>query len=1060
MGFLWKTDLRVWKQALTLRSKLLFLIFGVACILVVSLIGLGLNAIQHTSVTAQSISRNALESQSKDHMLKVTAENAAHNAQILDQAISKAGVLAAAAGQYFSEPIRYSVIGQLQGSANLQLMPEGHHTENYNERAHVFVPNFVQINNEINQQILVSRVLDPLAFSVMNDSSEIAAVYFISPQNVTRYYSKDDYNPAPNLDITQEIFYTGVLPEVNPKRESQWTSVYDDPAGLGLKVSAIAPIYTNADEFVGVIGIDFRLSDMRQTIEESSLAAGSYSFLIDDSARAIALPEQGYLDLLGQTPHPEEISADLSELKGQSGDVINAMLQGKKNVQRVTDTGVERFIAYTPLGETGWSLGTVVSTETILADVKSMQTALNRDAKEMALWRLVPLALVILIAVTTVGFILANSITRPLRKLTTVAAAIGRGEWDVEIQHSKNDEIGLLSNTFSDMATQLKGLVGSLEARVSERTIELSTALESLESSNKRLSTEIIERQHSEEARADLEARFTHAFQSAPIGLALMNLNGCILNPNPQLEALFWPNYHSDDRPLLSSVVEESERNRFNTFFESVGIETVSDEFSCVAHDGKVHKIVFYLSVVKKSTNHRKNIVLMAQDVTDSRHMTELLQQQANHDELTGLPNRRAFSVALESVVGCTNEGAEAHLLMMDLDQFKTVNDSCGHAEGDRLLVEVSGLISQCVRSTDTVARLGGDEFAVLLVGSDQQIALAIAESIRSAVQQYEFHSENERFRIGVSIGLTGFCEKEANVAEILQLADAACYAAKEAGRNRIEIVSESTNSLNVQRDGMRWVHRLKDAIANNLFVLHGQRIEPLGDITNLPYTEVLLRLWDKNKNQLIMPEDFLPSAERYGLLIDVDKWVVTNLLKNLSETAQPLGKEHRYFVNLTGSSLSEPEFADFLLTKVKNAGLPPGTINFEITETVVIKNIGNARKLIDNLRALGCKIALDDFGTGMSTLHVLRSLNIDFLKIDGNFVKSLATDEVDRLFLRSTIEIAHHLGIKTVAEYIEDDEIKELATSLGADYGQGLGLHQPAVLFMDAEEIDARHTG
>lgn len=1038
--------------ALSLRVKLLLLIFGIALSLVVTLIVLGLDAIQQSSATAQDISRSALESQARDHMLKVTAENAALNSQILDQTFAEAGMLAAAASQYFSEPNRYSAIGQLQGALDLLRMPEGHYKESTNEQASLAIPNFVLMNASIEEQILVSRVLDPIALSVINNNNKVAAVYYISTQDVIRYYPKSELDLPPDFKATDEIFFTSVLPEINPERQIRWTSVYDDPAGLGLMVSAIAPIYTNSDEFVGIIGIDFRLSDLGQTIEQSTLAAGSYSFLIDDNARAIALPDQGYIELLGRSRGENEFGADLSQLGGQTGLVVKAMQRGMQNVRRVTDAGEERFIAYTPLGENGWSLGTVVSTRIILSDVSSLQDALKQDAAILAFKKLIPLALLILLIVSSVGFFLINRFTQPLRDLTAAAAAIGRREWDVEIPHSGKDEIGLLSRTFADMVTQLKSLIGSLETRVNERTSELSATLVKLETSNEQLSNEVNQRRLSDEARADLEARFTHAFQSAPIGMALMNTHGRIISPNPQLQALFWPDFNSVNLPFLPIVVVDDERKKFLSFLVSIGTETASEEFTCTGHSGEIHKVVFFLSLVKSAAGNDNYIVLLAQDVTESRQLTERLQQQANHDELTGLPNRRAFAAALQYLIEAPPDKGDTHLLIMDLDQFKMVNDSCGHAEGDRLLVEVSNLITDCVRPTDMVARLGGDEFAVLLVGYNPEKALSTAECIRASIQQYEFYSDAQLFKVGVSIGLVNCARHTEDISEIQQLADAACYTAKEAGRNRIEAVSEHTDALDAQRVGMQWVQRLHDAMARDMFVLHGQHIEPLASQELPQYTEVLLRLWDEERNQLLPPGVFMPSAERYGLLTEIDKWVVSNLLQNLTDKSPTSQVEQRYFVNLSGTSLSDPEFAQFLVNRVKSAGLPSGTINFEVTETVVIKSLGNAKQLIDKLRALGCKIALDDFGTGLSSLVVLRSLGVDYLKIDGSFVKGVVTDEVDQLFMKSTIEIAHHLGIKTVAEYIENDEIREVAKSLGADYGQGFGIHRPTDLFSDPQ--------
>ncbi len=1036
--------------ALTLRTKLLLLILGVACSLVITLIVLGLHVIDQTSTTAKSISRNALENLSRDHMIKITEENAGRNSLILKQTLIEAELLATAAGQYFSAPDRSSINGHMQGPINLQTMPDGQHVENSEEQASLFIPNFVDIDRDILQQVHISRALDPLAQAILDVDKKAAAVYFISPHEVTRYYPQGGIQPPADFSATGEHFYTAALPSVNPQRNKLWTPVYDDPAGQGLMVSAIAPVYTSNGVFSGVIGIDFRLRDFGESIETTTLAEGGYSFLIDTNAQAIALPNEGYEELLGRTRGLDENGADLSHLDGQLGQIIDAMLRGERGVQRVTEGMEEKFIAYAPMGDAGWSLATVVSTETILVDVITLQDALEKDATKMAFEKLIPIALLILLIVTSMALILAYRFTLPLRQLTNATAAIGRREWDVELPHQGNDEVGHLSRTLGDMATQLKDLIGSLETRVDERTAELTTALENIELTNKQLSTEVAERRVADDARADMEARFTQAFQNAPIGMAILDLSGRVLSPNPQLQKLFWPNYKPRSFPELGLVVVENDRDRFNSLCASVQDESISDEYSCISHNGTVHRIVFYFSKVKNVNNQKDYIVLLAQDVTETRQMTELLHQQANHDELTGLRNRRAFATAMENNFKDPATAAGNHLLFLDLDQFKVVNDTCGHIEGDRLLIEISKLISSYVRPIDTVARLGGDEFSILMVSCSQQESLRKAEEIRAAVHDYEFHSGGEVFRIGVSIGLVSLDEDNVDLIELQQLADAACYAAKEAGRNRIHIVVKNEISIDEQRDGMRWAQRLRDALANNKFVLHGQRVLPLGSNDGPEYIEILLRMWDEKNAKLISPDAFMPSAERYGLLINLDKWVVTTLIKSLEELEETMQRPWRFWVNLSGSSLGDLEFSEFLIDRIKNSDLPVGTINFEVTETVVIKSMGNAKHLIDQLRDLGCEIALDDFGTGLSSLQYLKTLSVDYVKIDGSFVKDAATDEVNRLFIKSTVEIAHSLGIKTVAEYVENDEIRDVVTSLGADYGQGFGLHYPVDLFED----------
>lgn len=1044
------------RGALTLRAKLILLIFCVACTLVVTLTLLGFGAIDQTSNTAQDVSGDALESQAKNHLTKVTRENAARNALTLERTMSESILLAGAASEYYSKPDIYLAAGMMHGPLSLQRQPNGSYSEGPDEKADLFIPNFVELNQQILEQLHISRAVDPLALGIVGNNYKAAAAYLVLSNDLTRYYSNNGLGDIPpDFRATEELFYANATPEYNPGKLSQWTGVYDDPAGQGTMMSAISPIYTNAGQFLGIAGVEFRLSDLSVDIESSSLAKGSYSFLIDRNGQTIAFPDQAYLDILGRPRKEGELGVDLSNTDGDAESIITIMAAGNRGVSPVNFSGSEKFIAYAPMGATGWSLATVVSVDTVLSEVNSLQAILTKDTAKLALTRLIPLAIFILIAVTSLASYLAYRFTLPLRQLTYAADSIGRREWDVTLPSHRDDEIGILSNTLGDMATQLKNLIGSLESRVAERTLELSNVLSNLENSNVKLSQEIAERKISDAARADLENRFKQAFHNAPIGMALMDMSGRVLNPNPKMEALFWPGFRkledSHDLPTLASVVAESDRTKFREFHDSLQADTISDEFSCIDHNGNQCQIVFFLSLVKSSSDRENYIVLLTQDVTDARQMTERLQHQANHDELTGLPNRRAFASALQVVSDDAAISSETHLLFLDLDRFKIVNDTCGHAEGDRLLIEVSQLIKQCPRASDVVARLGGDEFAVLLLGCTKEAALKTAETIRETIHQYEFHSNDEVFRIGASIGMVSVDDSNKSIAELQSLADAACYAAKEGGRNRVHVAETSDDVIAEHRGEMRWAQRISDAMDKDHFVLYGQKFQQLNSTSGPEHIEILVRMLNPVTNELILPGAFLPVAERYDMLVELDKWVVNNLLNLLSNREI---QSNTYWVNLSGASLGDPEFCEYLINKISNSGLPAGVVNFEVTETVVIKNMNNAKALLSALRKLGCEIALDDFGSGLSTLTYLKTLDVDYLKIDGSFVKDIIDDGIDRLFVKSTIEIANHLGLKTIAEYVENDEIRDIVESLGADYAQGFGIHRPQDLnsFLDVE--------
>ena len=386
--------------------------------------------------------------------------------------------------------------------------------------------------------------------------------------------------------------------------------------------------------------------------------------------------------------------------------------------------------------------------------------------------------------------------------------------------------------------------------------------------------------------------------------------------------------------------------------------------------------------------------------------------------------------------------------MFMDLDQFKVVNDTSGHNAGDQLLRAVSEILEECVRGDDIVARLGGDEFGIILWECPPDVAQKIAESIRLAIEVLRFHWDEETYRIGVSIGGVPIDPDVGDVNELQQLADAACYAAKEAGRNRVHMVAGDKDSARVHRGQVRWVQRLREAMDSNRFAIYGQPIKPLDPAVEEPERlEILLRLRDPETRKLIPPGAFLPAAERYGLSFELDQWVVRSLLDTLFVHQAFQAEPRTYWINLSGASIGDPRFATFLTEAIERSPLPRGTINFEITETAVIRSISEAGKLMATLREMGCQFALDDFGSGLSSFGYLKKLPVDFLKIDGMFIRDLLRDKTDRIFVKSIIDIAHTLDIKTICEFVENDELLDVVRGLGADYAQGFAMGRPFAL-------------
>jgi Amt family ammonium transporter len=459
---------------------------------------------------------------------------------------------------------------------------------------------------------------------------------------------------------------------------------------------------------------------------------------------------------------------------------------------------------------------------------------------------------------------------------------------------------------------------------------------------------------------------------------------------------------------------------------------------------------VFSFSAVRDEAEQFQYSILQVNDITESKRLSSELAYQARHDMLTGLANRRVVEQALQQANDGIADSQQPYVLMlMDLDRFKIVNDSCGHAAGDNLLKQLSAILVKAVRPDDIVARLGGDEFAILLLNCSQAKACEIAEAIRAEVEAMVFQWEGQTFRIGTSIGLVEMTGPQEDTSVIMRRADAACYSAKDGGRNQVFVAPECEQEF-VERQGeVQCVRLINDAIDNNDFILFGQPVLPLQDalMQQPSRVEVLLRVRDRSKGKMLPPGAFFPIAERYGLCSKVDRWVVGHLLHTLDVYRDVFEDDRRYWVNLSGQSLSDNKFLTFLESIIREANLPPGVINFEITETEIIRNINEARTMMKRLKEFGCQFALDDFGSGLSSFGYLKKLPVDYIKIDGLFVKDILDDAVDRAFVDSIIKIAGIMGIQTVAEFVESMEVAELLKEMGADYGQGFALGRPSEL-------------
>jgi len=436
--------------------------------------------------------------------------------------------------------------------------------------------------------------------------------------------------------------------------------------------------------------------------------------------------------------------------------------------------------------------------------------------------------------------------------------------------------------------------------------------------------------------------------------------------------------------------------------------------------------------------------VLVFHDVSESRELNRRLSYHASHDILTGLVNRREFESRLERALKSAKARETAYaLLVLDLDQFKIVNDSCGHSAGDALLGQLGALLKSKIRWRDTVARMGGDEFGILLESCSPEEAMSTADTLREAVRDFKFNWDDRTFRLGVSIGVVPITDENEDVETLISAADSACQAAKEAGRNRIHCFQENDIDLMRRRKEMQWAARINNALEESRFELFRQTILPLQNDERGAHYEILLRMRDE-AGKMVSPELFIAAAERYGITPNIDRWVIENALRWLVSEADERERLSLCSINLSGQSLGDDKFLPFVIEQFHRSGLDPSKICFEITETAAIASYSQANRFIQSLKELGCLFALDDFGTGLSSFGYLKHFPVDFLKIDGSFVREILHDPIDREMVRSINEIGHLTGKRTIAEFAENEEIITMLRGMGVDYAQGYGVSEP----------------
>jgi diguanylate cyclase (GGDEF)-like protein/PAS domain S-box-containing protein len=436
--------------------------------------------------------------------------------------------------------------------------------------------------------------------------------------------------------------------------------------------------------------------------------------------------------------------------------------------------------------------------------------------------------------------------------------------------------------------------------------------------------------------------------------------------------------------------------------------------------------------------------VIVFRDVTDTRRLTAEIAHQARHDPLTGLPNRREFERRLAELLDEARQSDAVHALCyIDLDQFKVVNDGCGHAAGDQLLTELTALLQQHIRRGDLLARLGGDEFGLLLVDCPAGKALDVARELLHVIGDFRFRWGERTFTLGASMGLTLLTAGAASAAELMREADLACYTAKDLGRNRIHLFRPGDAELARRRGEMQWATELREALDERRLMLYAQPIHSLRG-ADRPWYEVLVRLRQRNGN-VVLPGAFLPAAERFGLMPLIDGYVLDQTIDYLQHC--PPADRPRLSVNLSGRSLEDRGILGMLGRYFAGPGPHGGDLCIELTESTAVAHLGRTREFIGRLRGAGCRFALDDFGTGVSSFAYLKHLPVDYLKLDGSFVRDITREPIDRAMVEAIQRLSAIMGFETIAEFVEDQPTLDLLRQIGVDHAQGFALGRPQPL-------------
>ena len=638
------------------------------------------------------------------------------------------------------------------------------------------------------------------------------------------------------------------------------------------------------------------------------------------------------------------------------------------------------------------------------------------------------------------AFVILHRGLLPLKNLRRAADSSARGEF-ASVDEGGYNEISAPIHAFNLM-------VGKIQSLINDLTTEVEN--------HKRTEGKFKQAKDTAESHArhaEQQSNFLHmTLQSIVDGVITTTIDGYVKSINPMAEQLTgWTEAEAKDKPLVQVMhaLNEETHSRIYDPTENIEYKTVLDEpISAILiqnNSGIETPVEYVVAPMRDHEDEIAGIVVIIHDESVQRSLNRQLTFQATHDALTGLINRYEFERRLKNVISTqTMHESVNTLCYIDLDQFKLVNDTCGHTAGDELLKQITLLLQNTLDNKGILARLGGDEFGLLLENADVKKAQTIAAGLLEVIKNFHFAWNDSTFTIGASIGIASISQNALSCEEILSNADSACYLAKESGRNRTQVFTEEVDKLLTQQREMHWVSRINHALEEDRFQLYFQEIMPLKghEQSFILHGEVLLRMIDK-EGDIVSPSNFLPAAERYNMITLIDEWVVEKSIQWLATRKEKV----LISVNLSGMSLSNRDFLNFVVSKIKQNKINPELLCFEITETAAINNLSTAIHFMNVLKKLGCSFALDDFGSGLSSFSYLNSLPVDYLKIDGTFVMDIDKDPMHYAMVKSINEVGQVMGIKTIAEFAASESIIRCLRDVGVDNAQGYAIARPVPL-------------